>query len=120
MVGEYPERINGPGEYSDWVALLAQNALDILRETSENLSEISEDAIGSAVRQETEAKIEALGDTHTPKDILRLSETLQRTFIQGRMRMAEDTDEVAVEMARKALFESVREEVEFQIEQRKD
>lgn len=119
MVDEYPEKIDTEGEYSDWVSLLAENVVETL-ESSGPLSDSTDSRIESAVRKEAHEKIDQLSNSHNPKDILRLSSTFQGTFIQGRMRDAEDTDKEAAEMARTALSESILEEVQFEIERLSD
>lgn len=121
MVNKYPESIDSPAEYSDWVARLADSVIDSLEtENSEPLSELSKTRIESAVEQEVDEKIDSLCESQTPKDILRFSEKLPGDLIQGRMRTAANIDEEADEMARFALRKSIVEEVQFEIERISD
>lgn len=119
MVNEYPEKIDSKGEYSDWVSILAENVIENLKSAGD-LSNITDSRIESAVRKEVHEKIGQLSHSHTPKNVLKFSDTLQGTFIQGRMRNAKDTDEESADMARVALYESVLEEVRFEIERLSD
>lgn len=101
MVEEYPDSFENEEEYNEWLKLLYTNIrMDLeISETKPHSNELHE-----KIEEEVDEKLSQLAETRAPYRIIGLSEMFDPGFVQGNIRMAENEDEKALQMARNALI----------------
>lgn len=115
MIEEWTESLEDESEYREWIALLADNAINSARgpetdtEYTDKTADTVENGIESEVELEVDHKIDALALTRTPFDVLRLSNQKLSSLTVNTLSSDKSVRENALQLARDALVQDVLE-----------
>ena len=117
MSDEFPETLNNKSEYTNWISLLAENAIRAAQgqaadaEYTGDLADTPASRIEPEVELEVDDKIDALASARTPFDVLMLTEQQPSEHVLKALSPEIPTREAALQLAHDALVQDVFEEV---------
>lgn len=118
MPDEFPEALSSKSAYTEWISLLAKNAIRAAQgqaadaEYTGDLADTPNSRYESEVELEVDDKIDVLTKSRTPFDVLRFSDQHPSEPIIDTISPAITTREAALQLAHDALVQDVLKEVQ--------